>query len=91
VLQENAVSYSSVTRFYSAGKLFWTWIRKRHHQPSSPKDNCLDQVNEVILLALSDEPFSSVPSVRQVACRICVPKGTEYRRLVDSLHFTVRH
>jgi hypothetical protein len=24
VLQENAVSYSSVTRFYSAGKLFWT-------------------------------------------------------------------
>jgi hypothetical protein len=23
VLQENAVSYSSVTRFYSAGKLFW--------------------------------------------------------------------
>jgi hypothetical protein len=23
VLQENVVSYSSVTRFYSAGKLFW--------------------------------------------------------------------
>jgi hypothetical protein len=27
---------------------------------SSPKDDGLDEVNEAILLALSDEPFSSV-------------------------------
>jgi hypothetical protein len=34
---------------------------------SWPKDDGLDEVNEVILLVLSDEPFSSVPSVRQIA------------------------
>jgi hypothetical protein len=34
---------------------------------SSPKDHDLDEVNKTILLALSDEPFSSVPSVRQIA------------------------
>jgi hypothetical protein len=55
------------------------------------KDNNLDEVNEAILLALSNEPFSSVPSVRQIARRIGVPKSTAYRRLIDSLHFTVRH
>jgi DNA-binding MurR/RpiR family transcriptional regulator len=43
---------------------------------SSPKDDGLDEVNEAILLALSDESFSSV---RQIAHRICVPKSTVYR------------
>jgi hypothetical protein len=38
---------------------------------SSPKDDGLDQVNEVIFLILSDEPSSSV---RQIARTICVPK-----------------
>jgi len=50
-------------------------IRMTSHQPSSPKHDGLDEVNEAILLALSDEPFSSVPSVRQIARRICVPKS----------------
>jgi hypothetical protein len=61
-----------------------------HHQPSSPKDDDLDEVNEAILLALSDEPFSSG---RQIARMICVPTAAEtvYCRLVDSLHFKVRH
>jgi hypothetical protein len=54
---------------------------------SSPKNDGLDEVNEAILLALSDEPFYSV---RHIARKICVPKGSEYHRLVDSLQFTVR-
>jgi hypothetical protein len=61
---------------------------------SSPKDYSLDEVNkmnEAIRLTLFDEFFSSVPSVRQIARMICVPKDTIYRRLVDSLHFTIRH
>jgi hypothetical protein len=60
-------------------------------QPSSPKDDGLDEVNQAILLALFHESFSFVPYVRQIARRICVPKSIIYRRLVDSLHFTVRH
>jgi hypothetical protein len=31
MLQDNAVSYWSVMRFYSVGRLFWDWIRKRPH------------------------------------------------------------
>jgi hypothetical protein len=58
---------------------------------SSPKDNGLDEVNEGILLALSDELFFSVPSGRQITRKKCVPKRTGYRQLVDSLHFTFRH
>jgi hypothetical protein len=42
---------------------------------SSPKDDGLDEVNEAILLALSDDPFSFVPSVRQIARKICIPKN----------------
>jgi transcriptional regulator of acetoin/glycerol metabolism len=56
--------------------------------PSSPKDDGLDEVNEPTLLALFDDPFSSV---QQIARKICVPKSTLYRRLVDALHFTFRH
>jgi hypothetical protein len=37
--------------------------------PSPLKDNGLDEVNEAILLSLSDEPFSSVASVRQMGDR----------------------
>jgi hypothetical protein len=64
ILQEHALSHLNATRFYSTGRLFWVWIRKRPHQPSSPRDDGVDEMNEVILLALSDDTFSSV---RQMA------------------------
>jgi hypothetical protein len=60
----------------------------------SSKDDGIDEVNkmsEAILLALSDEPFSSVSSVRQIACKTCLLTGTVYHRFADSLHFTVRY
>jgi hypothetical protein len=63
VLQENIVSYSSVTRFYRESIL----DLNSEESSSSPKDDGLDDVNDAILLALSDEPFSSVPFLRQIA------------------------
>jgi hypothetical protein len=42
---------------------------------SSPKNDALDEGSEAFLLALSDEPFSSVLSVRQIAHRIRVSKS----------------
>jgi hypothetical protein len=54
---------------------------------SSPKDEGLDEVNGAMLLALCEEPSSPL---QQILRRICIPKGTISRRLVDSLHFTVR-
>jgi hypothetical protein len=53
VLQANAVSYSSVTRFDRETKL----VLNSKEVSSSPKDDGLDEVNKTILLTLSDEPF----------------------------------
>jgi hypothetical protein len=53
VLQENAVSYSNVTRFCSDAILGLN----SEEVSSSPKDDGLDEVNEAILVVLSDEPF----------------------------------
>jgi hypothetical protein len=60
---------------------------------SSPKDDDLDEVNEAILLALSDEPFSCVFSVRQIADspQDMRSKTHSISSVVDSLHFAIRH
>jgi hypothetical protein len=84
VLQENAVSYLSATRFSKKAVLGLN----SEDVSSSPNDDGLDEVKEVILLALSDEPFSSI---QQIARRICVPKSIVSRRLADSLPFAIRH
>jgi hypothetical protein len=79
VLQENAVSYSSATRVTRFCREVILGLNSEASS-SSPKDDDLnegDEVNEAILLALSDEPFSSVPSVRQIARRISVPKALD--------------
>jgi hypothetical protein len=56
MLQENIVTYSNVTRFCTEAILGLN----SEKASSSPNDDGLDQVNEAILLALSDEPFSSL-------------------------------
>jgi hypothetical protein len=53
LLQENAVSYSNVTRFRREAILGLN----SEETSSSPGDDDLDEVNEPILLALSDESF----------------------------------
>jgi hypothetical protein len=87
VLEENVASSSSVTRFCREAILGL----KSEEASSSHKDHGLDEVNESIPMALSDELFSSVRSVRQIARRTCVSKGIVFHWLVDSLHFTVGH
>jgi hypothetical protein len=89
VLQKSAVSHSSVTRFRREAILGLN----SEEASSSPKDDGLDEVNDAILLALSDEPFSSIPSVRQISDspQDMRSKSTVYRPFGDSLHFTVRH
>jgi hypothetical protein len=82
MLQENAFSYSNMMRFCRDAIL----ALSSEQISSSPKDDRLDEMNEAILLALSDEPFSSI---QQIIRRIFVPESTVYRRLVDSLHFKV--
>jgi hypothetical protein len=84
VLQENVVWYSNVTRVCKEIILGLN----SEETSSSPRDGGLDEMNEAILLALSDNPFSSI---QQIARRICVPKNTVYHRFVDSLHFTLRY
>jgi hypothetical protein len=84
VLQENAFSESNVTIFCEEV----VECVNSEEASSSPKDDGLDETNEAILLALSDEPFASV---RQISRRICLIKSTRYRRFADSLHFTVKH
>jgi hypothetical protein len=56
VLQENAVSYSSVTRFCREAILGLN----SEEASSLLKHDGLDEMNEAILLALFDEFFSSV-------------------------------
>jgi hypothetical protein len=84
ILQENAVSSSNMTRSCKEAILGLN----SEQVSSRPKDDDPGELNEVIMLTLSNEPFSSV---RQIARRICVPNSTGYRRLVDSFHFIVRH
>jgi hypothetical protein len=83
VLQENVVLCSNVTRF--CRETISSLNSKE--VSSSPKNDGFDQVNEAMLLDLSDEPFSS----RQPMARIIrVPKSSVYRPFADSLHFTVK-
>jgi hypothetical protein len=87
VLQENTVSYSSVTsvtRFCKEAILG----PNSEEVSLSPKDDGLDEMNKVILLALSDKPLSFV---RQIVRKISVSKSTIYCQIVNSLRFTVRN
>jgi hypothetical protein len=84
VFQENAASYLCLTRFYREAILGLN----SEDASASPKDDGLDEVNEAILLGLSDETFSPV---RQIVRMICVPKNIVYRWPVNSLHFAIRH
>jgi hypothetical protein len=50
-------------------------------------DKPLDEVDEDILKALADNPFSSV---RKLARRTCLSRTTVYQHLTCSLRFAVR-
>jgi hypothetical protein len=83
-LGPEAVVYSTVaTRLRTLG-----FRGKTEEEEISNRDQPLDEVDEVILKALADEPFSSV---RELALHTCLYRTTVHRHLTCSLGFTVRH
>jgi hypothetical protein len=76
LLQEHALSYSSVTIVSREAILGLN----SKEASSSPKDDCLDAVKEAIMLALSDESFSSVRFVWE---RVHNPQDMRAKKLHD--------
>jgi hypothetical protein len=85
-LGKNAVTYSTVTKYARSAQLSG---RKEATPPEAPDVEC-SPVNEQMLTAVAEFPFSSV---RELSLRICLPRFTVHRHqhLRQSLHFTMRH
>jgi hypothetical protein len=81
---KDAVAYSTVTKYACSAQFSG---RKESTPPEAP-DVERSPVNEVILMALAEFPFSSV---RQLSRRICLPRSTVHRHFTQSLRFMVRH
>jgi histone-lysine N-methyltransferase SETMAR len=80
------MAYSTATRYARSAQLS---CRKEAATPEAP-DVEHGPVDEAILTALAEFPFSSV---RERSLRICLPRSTvhPHRHLTQSLRFTVRH
>jgi hypothetical protein len=52
------------------------------------QDIPIEEVDDAILQALADEPFSSV---RKLACRTCLSRMMIHRYLKVSVGFAIRH
>jgi hypothetical protein len=85
-LGKDAVAYLTVTK-YAHGAQFSG--RKEATHPEAP-DVELSPVDEAILTAFAEFPFSSV---RELSRRICLPRSTvnRHRHLTQALRFMVRH
>jgi hypothetical protein len=80
VLGENAVAYSMVTK-YVRGENF---PRKNDGPPFEPMTVEPAPVDQAIVTALADYPFSSVQEVSRLTC---LPRSAVHRHPTDSLHF----
>jgi hypothetical protein len=85
-LGKDAVAYSTVTK-YTCSTQFSD--RKEATSPEAP-DVERNPVDEAILTALAEFPFSSV---RELSRRHCLPRSTvnRHRHLTQSFRFTERH
>jgi hypothetical protein len=83
-LGKDVVAYSTVTKYAHSAQFSG---RKEVTSPEAP-DVERSTVDEAILTALAEFPFSSV---RELSRRICLPRSTVHRHLTQSLLFTVRH
>jgi hypothetical protein len=85
-LGKDAVTYSTVIKYARSAQFSG---RKEATSPEAP-DVERGPVDEAIITALAEFPFSSV---RELSRRICLPRSTVHRRrhLTQSLRFTVRH
>jgi hypothetical protein len=85
-LGKEVVAYSTVTKYARSAQFSG---RKESTPPKAP-DVERSPVDEAILMALAEFPFSSV---RELSRRICLLRSTvhPHRYLTQSLRFTVRH
>jgi hypothetical protein len=84
VLGENAVAYSTVTKYVRSEK----FSPKNDRPASHPMTIEPGPVDQAILTALADYPFSPVPELSQLTCH---PQSTVDRHPTNSLHFRVQH
>jgi hypothetical protein len=86
MLEKDAVAYSMVTKYARSAQFS---SRKETIPPEAP-DVERSPVDDTILTALAEFPFSSV---RQLSRRVCLPRSTvhAHRHLTQSLRFIVRH
>jgi hypothetical protein len=83
-LGPEAIAYSTVTCYLRTSRFRVPTEMEEGEGEVSP----VCEVDEVILKALADEPFSSV---RELARHTCLSRTTVHRHLTCSLGFTVRH
>jgi hypothetical protein len=81
---KDAVVYSRVTKDARSDQ----FSGRKEASPPEPPDVERSPVDEAILTAFAEFPFSSV---RALSRRICLPRSTAHRHLMQSLRFTVRH
>jgi hypothetical protein len=82
-LGKDAVAYSMVIKYARSAQFSG---RKEATSPEAP-DVEHSPIDEVILTALAEFPFSSV---RELSPMICLPRSTVHRHITRSLRFTVR-
>jgi hypothetical protein len=83
-LRKHAVADSTVTRYARSAQ----FSGPKEATPPEAPDLERSPVDEVMLTALAEFPFSSV---RELLRRIYLPRSTVHQHLTQSLRFTVRH
>jgi hypothetical protein len=82
-LGKDAVAYSTVTKYARSAQV----SGRNEAAPLEAPDVKRSPIDEAILTALAELPFSSV---RELSRRICLPRSIVHQHLTQSLRFTVR-
>jgi hypothetical protein len=83
VLGENAIADSTVTKYIRSAR----FPPKQGAPSAEPMPVEISPVDQAILTALADYPFSSG---RELSRLTCLPRSTVHRHLTRPLHFAVR-
>jgi hypothetical protein len=81
ILCSDAIAYSTVT--FDLRASHWTARKEEQHSDPSP-----DDIDNAILQALDQIPFTSV---RELSKATCISIATVWQRLTRSLGFVVKH
>jgi hypothetical protein len=83
-LGAEAVSYPSVTRYLHEA----IFVSSNQPDPLPPPEHQLDDSDQVILLALADQPFTTIHELSRLTH---LPRMTVHRQLTQTLVFHVRY